>query len=587
MIDENMDIFNRDDKYKKIIIFFDDIEISSEDIYSGQFSLEESICADSELRFGGCEVSKIQFKINNKFPSLQNKTLTVKLKLQDVEELFTVGRYKVFSEKLSNNRKYKEIIAYDYLYDLTQNNISDFYNGIIFPISIKNLRDLIFEYIGLEQEDVSLVNDELRVDKTEMASNLYVIDVLKDICEINGCFGRIGRNGKFQYVFLDENEDTIINKDMSEYSSVVYEDFRTAYIDEIVLELKENSYTATSLNTTKNSYIFSPRILEYHKDDAQEIVNNMLSFVENTRYTPLVLATRGNPCIECGDYISVITKDNVIVKTYILQRKFSGTTFIHDEYTSTGNQRYENKSTNSSVSGGGGGGSYDNPNDLQTLTLTNSTSYEIKNQKQVLKYNVASSSETNVICFTTIPFYADLDGLLTLSYHIDREHIQNQDAKMYFNKGYNVLSVCNYFPLKNGRMSLGIDLRSEFVESDLRRTESRLLSIEEYISSGGNVASQVPIDITIPTVYIEKESIRSILIAKGLTESAFWDGTINISERVGYIKPYCSIENFTGNLDISKLYPDINTFDDVFGYINNSNIDIMGFNSNLDIGFDV
>ena len=177
--------------------------------------------------------------------------------------------------------------------------------------------------------------------------------------------------------------------------------------------------------------------------------------------------------------------------------------------------------------------------------------------------------------------------MLTLSYHIDREHIQNQDAKMYFNKGYNVLSVCNYFPLKNGRMSLGIDLRSEFVESDLRRTESRLLSIEEYISSGGNVASQVPIDTTIPTVYIEKESIRSILIAKGLTESAFWDGTINVSEKFAYIKPYCNIENFTGNLDISKSYPDINTFDDVFGYINNSNIDIMGFNSNLDIGFDV
>ena len=95
MLNENFDIYDRDDKYKKVVIFCDDIEITSEDIYSSQFSLEESICSDSELYFGGCEVSKIKFKINNKIPSLKNKTLTVKLKLQDIDELFVVGQYKV------------------------------------------------------------------------------------------------------------------------------------------------------------------------------------------------------------------------------------------------------------------------------------------------------------------------------------------------------------------------------------------------------------------------------------------------------------------------------------------------------------
>ena len=52
--------------------------ITNKNIHNGQFTLEESICSESELRFGGCESSKIQFKINNMNNSLKDRWITVK-----------------------------------------------------------------------------------------------------------------------------------------------------------------------------------------------------------------------------------------------------------------------------------------------------------------------------------------------------------------------------------------------------------------------------------------------------------------------------------------------------------------------------
>lgn len=56
------DLFIKDSTDKQISITFDGGCITNEELYSGSFELEESLCSGSALRFGSCEASRVKFK---------------------------------------------------------------------------------------------------------------------------------------------------------------------------------------------------------------------------------------------------------------------------------------------------------------------------------------------------------------------------------------------------------------------------------------------------------------------------------------------------------------------------------------------
>jgi hypothetical protein len=294
--------------------------ITNENIHNGQFTLEESICSESELRFGGCESSKIQFKMNNVTSSLKDMWLTVNQVVDGhSENPLQLGVFKVFSDKLTADRRHKEIIAYDRMFDIVNTDVTEFYNGIIFPISIKELRDLLFEKLEVQQEEIELVNDDLIVNKSEYSSQVYAGDLLKDICEINGCFGKIGRDDSFHYVSLGEN--VVETKQKKDYSDVQYEDFKTSNITQLIISQSSVDYYYGEVG---NFYSLSMRILEVDEKYLEKLCENLFEKIKDITYVPTNIDCRGNPCLECGDKISFISGENVEVTTYILERKLTG-----------------------------------------------------------------------------------------------------------------------------------------------------------------------------------------------------------------------------------------------------------------------
>ena len=200
---DKFDLYMEESVDKQLQIAFDGGTITNKEIPSEQFSLTESLSSDG-LMFGSCEASEIKFRIYNVFTPLKDKWLTITQVLdKDFENPLQIGKYKVYSDKPTADRSYRDVVAYDSMFDIINADVASWYNSLTFPMQLKTFRDSFFDYFGIDQEEVALVNDAMIVEKTIEASVLSGKDVLQSICQINGCFGHIGRDGKMQYVFLN------------------------------------------------------------------------------------------------------------------------------------------------------------------------------------------------------------------------------------------------------------------------------------------------------------------------------------------------------------------------------------------------
>ena len=59
-----------------------------------------------------------------------------------------------------------DITAYDALYKINEMDVTSWYNSLTFPITIANMRNSFFNYVGITQEADYLPNDPMTVNKT-------------------------------------------------------------------------------------------------------------------------------------------------------------------------------------------------------------------------------------------------------------------------------------------------------------------------------------------------------------------------------------------------------------------------------------
>ena len=365
------DLFKKDSVDKQLQIAFDSGTITNTELHQGQFELNESLCSEENLRFGSCEASSIKFRISNISTPLTGKWLTVTETLDgNTDVSFSYGKYKVSSDKPTADRRFRDIVAYDAMYDILNAEVSAWYNTILpeadSVVTMKEFRDSFFSYFGIEQEEVTLVNDSMIVTKTIDPSQLSGKTVITSICEINGCFGHIGRDGKFQYIFLKEMKeglypsDTLYPRDdlyptdpmnteqisKNHYISAEYEDYSTERITKLQIRQEENDVGCT-YGTGDNCYIVQDNFLVYGKssEELQTIAENLYSVISKVWYRPAHVETKGNPCLEVGDGIRLST-NYAIIYTYILQRTLKGIQALRDTYDADGEQ-YQSENVNS------------------------------------------------------------------------------------------------------------------------------------------------------------------------------------------------------------------------------------------------
>lgn len=374
-------LFLKDSVDKQLNIVSDDgkINITNTELHQEKFELTESLCSESELTFGACEAGMIKFTVSNVFLPMKGKWLTAKMTLDGHEDKpFQIGRYKVYSDTPTADRTCRDVVAYDALYDILSSDVTDWYNQILpqkdSKVTLKQFRDSFFNHFGVEQEEVSLVNDEMIIEKTvevtasssgssdtaatsTIGEAMSGKEVLSCILEINGCMGNIGRNGKFRYVYLTQEmqglypandlypaddlyprnpKSTSISK--SQYISAQYEDYIVRTIDKLQIREKENDI-GVIVGDGKNTYVIEGNFLVYGKGtkELNKIGGKTLSKIKGIIYRPFSADCKGNPCFEVGDAVRLTTKYELI-ETYILKRTLKGIQALRDDLEADGEE---------------------------------------------------------------------------------------------------------------------------------------------------------------------------------------------------------------------------------------------------------
>lgn len=391
------DLFKKDTVDKQLSIVSDDgkINITNTELHQEKFELTESLCSEQELTFGSCEAAMIKFTVSNTFLPMKGRWMTVRMSLGGHADIpFQFGRYKVDSDTPTADRTCRDVVAYDALYDILNADVAAWYNTVFpshkeqqkdkdgktttvtvyDPVTMKQFRDSFFKHFGIEQADIILVNDGMSIEKTvavtassetssdteessTIGESMSGKEVLSCICEINGCMGHMGRDGKFHYIYLEQNiqglyprndlypaddlfprdpKSNRIGKDL--YITAEYEDFLVKTINKLQIREQKNDI-GVIVGTGDNAYVIEDNFLVYGKGtkELKGIAKNILSKIRGIAYRPFTADCKGNPCLEVGDAVRLPTRYELI-ESYILKRTLKGIQALRDDLEADGEE---------------------------------------------------------------------------------------------------------------------------------------------------------------------------------------------------------------------------------------------------------
>lgn len=262
-------------------------------------------------------------------------------------------------------KDYKKLTAYDKMryFDV---DVKDWYDSLTFPISVKNFRDSLCNYVGVEQNEATLIVDNIMLTKELDSSNgINGLSLMKQICEISGVFGRMDRYGKLDYLSLESSmllpaDDLFPANDLypsagsgdSENSfnistSLMYEhplveDFFTSNIDGVIIVDSDGTQVITENN--QNPYYVQDNfvIIGQTHETIMALANALLSKISSISYRPINSSKiKGQPYVECGDFISGEV-NGYGFEAYVFQRDLTGIKALRDAYLCKGKEMLEN-----------------------------------------------------------------------------------------------------------------------------------------------------------------------------------------------------------------------------------------------------
>lgn len=384
--------YHKDTVTKYVSLSFPELnrEVLGEDIYDQSLRLSEKLIDKQSMEFVGCIASMLKISVHGINYDIKGKKMVVKIWTDGTEdEPVTIFNGIVDSAVSQSNKWNKEITAYDELYTKGNTEAAAWYKALIFPTTLKNLRDSLFDFIGLEQVEINLPNDSVTVKKWYNPNTLQALSIIKAICQINGAFGIINREGKFEYRILGDIKQTAypsltlfpsknlfpsdpdiavaaaarlagdINAEyFSFYRRVEYEEYEVKVIDKVTVRQSEDDPGVT-YGSGINNYIVQGNIFTYGLKDQEltAIATNIYKSIGGFSYYPFQAENNGLPFIECGlDAVSYYVVDwektmngqreragssDIVYEQrsfYVLNRELSGIQALKDSYSAKGEE---------------------------------------------------------------------------------------------------------------------------------------------------------------------------------------------------------------------------------------------------------
>lgn len=377
VLEETKKAYERENSTRGIRILFpdDDLQVTGERIAEESMHLKEVIADDRNIEFIGCISSVFKIELIGIKEELKGQRIEVSIQADDTEEI-PLFHGIVESAERQSNRNYKKITAYDELHTKGNINVTDWYNDLQFPISLKDFRNSFFTYIGIEQEETELPNDDVVIDKEYEPVTLLARTVFKSICQINGAFGIINRYGKFEYRILKEPKGIrgafpgptlyppfypgvvydgagkrIDVKDVAYYKKVDYEEYSVKPVEKVTIRQSDNEAGVT-YGKGSNNYIIQGNMFTMNlpEETILTMAKRIHENIADIEYVPFVSENSGYPYVEVGlDAVSYFAYDFEASeasgtdvyqkKTFqIFKRTLSGIQALKDSYEAEGEE---------------------------------------------------------------------------------------------------------------------------------------------------------------------------------------------------------------------------------------------------------
>lgn len=383
--------YQSDSVHKKLKILFPGINysVSNANIDAESMELRESILEENSIEFVGCISSMFSIQLQEVYRDIKGQRIEVSICTDDTEdEPIPLFHGIVDSAVMQSNKKSKKVTAYDQLYTKGNTEVSGWYNSLSFPVTLRTLRDSLFEYLGIEQVPIELPNDEVSIDKKYDPKSLKALNVIKAVCQINGAFGIINRQDKFEYRILADLSATYAypstllfpssglfptnpqavqeqaaalaaemeTESFGFYKKVDYEEYEVKPVDKLTIRQSENE-AGVSYGSGTNNYIIQGNMFTLGKaaGELSEMAKKIYKNVRGIYYHPFESDNNGLPYIECGlDAVSYYMKDFLPPETsaystknggsstmrnfYVFSRELTGIQALRDNYSANGEE---------------------------------------------------------------------------------------------------------------------------------------------------------------------------------------------------------------------------------------------------------
>lgn len=365
--EESKAAYKNDFSDKQVVITIPGKEttLTNDDLILESMELKEAIESGENLSFTGCIASSLTFETLELFDdTLVGEYITADITAmdEDGEPTETVPLFRGFVDVVTNltHEEYtSKIRAYDALYLVNQMDVTAWRNSLTFPISVYNLRNSFFNYIGLEQVADYLPNDNINIPSPQIEDAVVTGGkIIKALCSINGRFGRISRNGLFEYVHLVEGteaiypaedlypaddlyphaENAVDNVAKANYSTLEFENYQTEPIGKVQV-INKNGAIVSSFGEGTNTFTLkdNPLVWGLNQENVNQVAINLYNTVRGIWYIPARTACVGLPYVECGDFI-VLNARRSLVRAYVLQRTLKGVKALTDEFVALGDK---------------------------------------------------------------------------------------------------------------------------------------------------------------------------------------------------------------------------------------------------------
>ena len=381
-------------------------QIRNDEIVSDSMKLTQSICDDSDLRFGGCIASEFEIETTANIGDLKGRRIYVYLSQTAImptypgEETYPTADgneiiatypghtvYKgyggnsirvftgyIFSCKLSKNRIIRKIVAYDDMYWKGNVDCAAWYRSLYTnaqkqgeTVTMNYLRTRIAAAMRLADTE-TLPTDDLIAYEMDISNGTTYIELLRQICELNGCFAFINGSGQLEYRTIKSSNyvDGVNNifESYDHYKDVETEDFVKLQNQYNCLEINGDSRFKGIAAiepyepSEENPYVLSNDIYTTNRTPRNDLSSdfgvptdtNSISYKIGQNiaaakpYTPIILNADYRSWVEAGDRIRIPvytidangTRNREYIWSLVLSRTISGLPYLTDEITANG-----------------------------------------------------------------------------------------------------------------------------------------------------------------------------------------------------------------------------------------------------------